>query len=177
MTSTNRRVCAASVALVLFAWADPIASSGLAGTWRLDQAHSELSGGLRDNRAAAEQTMTVEVAGDVVTAKTVTNVGPPARRLVTERFEVDRKPHQFTPLDRLGSGPATGTRTARWLAGTTGFDAIESVTREMSGRSVTVENIHHWQLSADGNTLSIDSMTNGPQGKIHTLRVLTRGKV
>jgi hypothetical protein len=100
----------------------------------------------------------------------------PARERVIVALDVPDLASLQKLLDRLGSGPATGTRTARWVAGATGFDAIESVTREMGGRAVTVENIHHWKLSADGNTLSIDSTTTGPQGRIHTLRVLTRVK-
>src|SRR5205823_4264506 len=106
---------------------------------------SDLSGGLRANQAAAEQTLTIEIADDVLTAKTTTSVGPPARRVVTERFEIDGQPHAFTPLDRLGSGPATGTRTSRWLPDKSGFDATESVARQLNGRTVSVTNTHHWK--------------------------------
>jgi len=95
----------------------------------------------------AEQTIQLEISGTVPTATTRTNVGPPARRSVVERFELDGKPHPFTPLDRVGSGPASGTRTAAWSEDRNGRDVSETVTREFNGRSATAAKTHRWRLS------------------------------
>jgi hypothetical protein len=51
-------------------------ASGLAGSWRLDKAKSELSEGLRPYQTSLEQTLKIDAVGDVVIVVTTT-VGIP----------------------------------------------------------------------------------------------------
>jgi hypothetical protein len=148
------------------------AASPFEGTWRLDKKRSELSGGMRENQASIEQSLTISVAGNIVTMKTTTTGGPLGTRTTTDRFEIDGKRRPFVPGVRVDSGNAHGTRASTWLPGKRGFEVTEIVTRDIRGGTFTVHNTHRWSVS--GDALTIESTTRGPQGKIYTRRVLTR---
>ena len=152
------------------------AGSELAGVWRLDKARSQLSGGMRENQTAIEQSLTIAVKSNVVTVKTATVGGPLGLRSTTDRYDIDGQERPFVPGVRVDSGKAEGTRTSRWLPDRRGFEVSEVVTREMRGGTFTVRNTHRWNVSADGSVLTIESTTEGPQGRIYTRRVLIREK-
>jgi hypothetical protein len=150
------------------------AVSALAGKWRLDKPMSNLSGGLRENQAVLEQTLELTVAGSTLKALTTTSGGPLVHRETTDFIAVDGKSHEFVPIERIDSGPASGDRTATWLEHQRGFDVLEHVTRQIPTGPVTVKNTHKWSLSEDGRTLTIESVTSGPVGQIPTRRVFHR---
>ena len=126
------------------------------GTWLLDKSNSE---GLPPGM---DQTMTVVQAGDKLTLETklITEQG---ERSVPDTYMLDGKETEFAP--RAPNGQAgKGKRTAKWMTDGNGIEVSESATFDTPEGSVTVQTTRKWTLSADGKTLKIELIVQGPNG-------------
>ena len=194
---TRRRSTARLLAcalLTLLSVSRDSAAPIVAGTWRLDKTRSELSRGLREYQATLEQSLKVDVAGNVVTVVTTT-VGIPVlgvlglgvppenwcfcpppppgsavarvldRELVTtQRLDVDGQLRTFEWGDVIGQ---TASRTVNWLADSSVFEVIE----DFGPGSTT----HRWTTSTDGEVLMVESIQQGiQQGTLRETNRLVR---
>jgi hypothetical protein len=69
---------------------------------------------------------------------------------------------EFTPKTPGGES-GKGKRTAKWIAD--GLEVNETSTFDGPEGPVTVQMKRTWELSADGKTLKIELVAEGPQGK------------
>jgi hypothetical protein len=117
------------------------AASRLSGTWQLDKTKGELPGG----RATLDSTLTVDVDGDVVTARRTGVVG---MAFTLDRYELDGQPHAYPFGDTV---PAqTRIRTASWLSKADGFKVVD-------GGATAV-----WTVSSDGQFLTVETTVERP---------------
>jgi len=130
------------------------ATSVLVGTWRLDVAHSVLTGGLDDYRATLEQRLRIEVRGNDVTVVTTTSgIGSSfAPKTTTEQYRLDGITRTEPWGDVFGQ---KRRRKADWETDGRRFEIVDEYD---FGRVV-----QRWEVSDDPNTLSIDYVsTTGP---------------
>ena len=133
----------------------PAAKLDLSGTWTLDKSNSE---GLPPGM---DQIMTVTQTGDTLSLQTklITDEGEQA---VPDSYTLDGTEREFTPKTPGGQS-GKGKRTAKWTAD--GLEVNETSTFDGPEGPVTVQMKRTWNLSADGKTLKIEIVAEGPQGK------------
>ena len=125
------------------------------GTWTLDKANSE---GLPPGM---DQVMTVVQTGDKLSLETKL-ISEEGEQVVADSYTLDGKETDFTPKTPGGQS-GKGKRIAKWTAD--GIEVTESSTFEGSQGPVNVQMLRKWTLSADGKTLKIEIVAEGPQGK------------
>lgn len=125
------------------------------GTWTLDKANSE---GLPPGM---DQVMTVVQTGDKLSLETKL-ISEEGEQVVADSYTLDGKETDFTPKTPGGQS-GKGKRTAKWTAD--GIEVIESSTFDGPQGPVNVQMQRKWTLSADGKTLKIEIVAEGPQGK------------
>jgi len=159
-------------------WLDDLIAhpSPLAGRWRLDTVASSLSGRAASTQVSIDQALAITVTGNRISTVTTTSGGPTSRAETSDVFLADAGKVPFTPMDRIGSQQASGSRTTAWAKDRRGLTSVEEVTRTLASGTFSVTNTHTWRLAEDGQTLTIDSLTVGPQGRIPTHRVFKREK-
>jgi hypothetical protein len=138
------------------------------GTWVLDTGRSE---GLPEGM---EQTMTVRQSGDRIEIETHSRT-PMGERRTPDVYVLDGQETDFQPVFNVEVS-ATGSRTARWSEGRSGFEATERATVQGPEGEITITAARRWMLAPDGETLTIEITTSGPQGETTTRRVFTRQK-
>lgn len=127
------------------------------GTWALDKNNSE---GLPPGM---DQLMTVTQSGDKLSLETklITEQG---EQVVPDSYMLDGKEVEFTP--RGGGGQSgKGKRTAKWGADANTIEVSETATFDTPEGAVTFQATRKWVLSADGKTLKIEMIVDGPNGK------------
>jgi hypothetical protein len=127
------------------------AESKLVGTWQLQTMTIEsiractVGGPLIDTETrAADESRTIEVAGDAVIV-TTRRVGLSS----TDRYTLDGQARSFKWGDFGGNPPVV--RTARWLTEGDGFELNETYSWGTQHRK------HRWILSTEGQVLTIES--------------------
>jgi hypothetical protein len=147
-----------ALALVLtLCMAVAAARADFSGTWILDKSRSE---GLPPGM---DQTMTVIHTGDKLSLETklITQEG---EQVVSDSYLLDGKEAEFTPKTPGGQS-GKGKRTAKWAADGNSIEVNESSTFDGPEGSVNIQMTRTWTLSADGKTLRIDIVAEGPNGK------------
>jgi hypothetical protein len=137
------------------------------GTWVLDKDKSF------SNPPGLEQTMTITHDGDQIRLEGKQKSARGELDL-NESYILDGKQTDFTPPNPPN---AKGKRKASWLPNNKGIlieDEITSTTPE--GQEVTQFIARKWQLSPDGNTLTIDYYFDGPRGSFEGKRVFAKKK-
>lgn len=131
------------------------AKADFSGTWQLDKNNSE---GLPPGM---DQIMTIVQTGDKLSLETklVTDEG---EQVVADSYTLDGKETGFTPRTPGGQS-GKGKRTAKWTAD--GLEVSETSTFDGPEGTVNVQMQRKWVLSADGKTLKIELVAEGPQGK------------
>ncbi|HEX5888442.1 MAG TPA: amidohydrolase family protein, partial [Pyrinomonadaceae bacterium] len=125
------------------------------GTWTLDKANSE---GLPPGM---DQVMTVVQTGDKLSLETKL-IGEEGEQVVADSYTLDGKETDFTPRTPGGQS-GKGKRTAKWTAD--GIEVTETSTFDGPEGPVNVQLQRKWVLSADGKTLKIEIVAEGPAGK------------
>ena len=131
------------------------AKADFSGTWQLDKSNSE---GLPPGM---DQIMTIVQTGDKLSLETklITDEG---EQVVADSYTLDGKETEFTPKTPGGQS-GKGKRTAKWTAD--GLEVSETSTFDGPEGPVNVQMQRKWVLSADGKTLKIELVAEGPQGK------------
>ncbi|HKS10642.1 MAG TPA: amidohydrolase family protein [Pyrinomonadaceae bacterium] len=140
------------------------AKADLSGTWQLDKNNSE---GLPPGM---DQIMTIVQTGDKLSLETklITDEG---EQVVADSYTLDGKEVEFTPKTPGGQS-GKGKRTAKWTAD--GLEVTEMSTFDGPEGPVNVQMQRKWVLSADGKTLKIELVAEGPQGKQQIKRTFIR---
>jgi hypothetical protein len=172
--------------------------SAFAKMWRLDKINSELPEGLRPYQTSFEQSLKIDVAGDVVTVVTTTVgipsigalgiflppeqlpfVAPPLPASLPESAEARAKPGEFVRSQTLEVDGQP--RTFEWgdtIPQQTGsrtatwlpdMNGFEVV--EYAGSSRTT---HRWSISPDGEILTVESIQRGIVRENRLVRVFAR---
>ena len=130
------------------------AKADFSGTWQLDKNNTE---GLPPGM---DQIMTVVQTGDKLSLETrlITDEG---EQVVADSYTLDGKETEFTPKTPGGQS-GKGKRTAKWTAD--GLEVTETSTFDGPQGPVNVQMQRKWVLSADGKTLKIELIAEGPQG-------------
>lgn len=81
---------------------------------------------------------------------------------MADSYALDGKETEFTPKTSGGQS-SKGKRTAKWTAD--GIEVSETSTFDGPQGPVNVQMQRKWVLSADGKTLKIEIVAEGPQGK------------
>ncbi len=137
------------------------------GTWVLDKDKSF------SNPPGLEQTMTITHNGDQIKLegkqKTVRGEVD-----LNESYTLDGKQTDFTPPNPPN---AKGKRKASWLPNNKGVLIEDEITSNSpEGQQVTQNIARKWQLSSDGNTLTVDYYFDGPRGSFEGKRVFVKKK-
>jgi hypothetical protein len=136
------------------------------GTWTLDKDKSF------SNPPGLEQTMTITHNGDQIKLegkqKTVRGEVD-----LNESYTLDGKQADFTPPNPPN---AKGKRKASWLPNNKGFLIEDEITSDSPNGAVTQNITRKWQLSTNGNTLTIDYYFDTPRGSFESKRVFVRKK-
>jgi hypothetical protein len=142
------------------------AQTDFTGTWVLDTSRGE---GLPEGM---EQTMTVRQSGDriEITSHSKTPMG---ERRSEDVIVLDGRETEFQPVLNVQAS-ATGKRTAHWSEGRNAFETTERITVEGPQGVVTIAAARTWTLAPDGDTLTIEITSTGPQGEMKSTRVFTR---
>jgi imidazolonepropionase-like amidohydrolase len=131
------------------------AKADFSGTWQLDKSNTE---GLPPGM---DQIMTVVQTGDKLSLQTklITDEG---EQVVPDSYMLDGKETEFTPKTPGGQS-GKGKRSATWT--TDGLEVTETSTFDGPEGPVNVQMKRTWALSADGKTLKIEIVAEGPNGK------------
>jgi hypothetical protein len=135
------------------------------GTWVLDKDKSF------SNPPGLEQTMTITHNGDQIKLegkqKTVRGEVD-----LNESYTLDGKQADFTPPNPPN---AKGKRKASWLPNNKGIlIEDEIISNSPEGQEVTQHIARKWQLSPEGNTLTVDYYFDGPRGSFEGKRVFVK---
>jgi len=162
MKSTTRCGCGALLGLLLLGFAGE--RPNFTGTWVLDKDKSF------SNPPGLEQTMTIthnddqiKLAGKQKSVRGETDLD--------ESYALDGKETDFTPPNPPN---AKGKRKAHWLPNAKGLLVEDVITSESAEGPVTQQVTRKWQLSSDGNTLTVDYYFDGPRGSFESKRVFVR---
>jgi hypothetical protein len=142
------------------------AQTDFTGTWVLDASRST---GLPEG---IEHTMTVTQSGDRIEIESNVKSAAGERR-TADVYALDGAETEFQPVLNVQAS-STGKRTSRWSEGRNSFEATERVTVEAPQGEITITAVRKWTLAPDGNTLTIELTSSGPQGEMKTTRVFTR---
>lgn len=160
VAALNRAPAAAPATTTTSATAAPAVSSAKAdfnGTWTLDKANTE---GLPPGM---DQIMTVVQTGDKISLETKL-ISEEGEQVVADSYTLDGRETEFTPRTP-GGQTGKGKRTAKWTADGNGIEVTEMSTFDGPQGPVNVQMQRKWMLSADGKTLKIELVAEGPQGK------------
>lgn len=155
IAAQNRAPAAPATAAPAAAATAAAAKADFSGTWQLDKNNSE---GLPPGM---DQIMTIVQTGDKLSLETklITDEG---EQVVADSYTLDGKETDFTPKTP-GGQTGKGKRTAKWTAD--GLEVTETSTFDGPQGPVDVQMQRKWVLSADGKTLKIELVADGPQGK------------
>lgn len=157
---------AMGAAVVVLSLATAAAQANFAGTWVLDPARSQ---GVPEG---VTMTMIVKQDGDRLQVETAI-AAPQGQQTIPDLFVLDGKETDYkAPV--IGQGSGKGKRTAKWTGDKTAFESTESATISGPDGEATLSAKRKWTLSPDGNTLTIDMTTSGPQGEMVSKRVFTK---
>ena len=155
IAAQNRAPAPAATAPAAAAPAATSAKADFNGTWTLDKANTE---GLPPGM---DQIMTVVQTGDKLSLETKL-ISEEGEQVVADSYTLDGKETDFTPRTPGGQS-GKGKRTAKWTAD--GIEVTEMSTFDGPQGPVNVQMQRKWVLSADGKTLKIELVAEGPQGK------------
>ena len=157
---------AAVMALGVGAASAAAAKADFTGTWKLDVAKSE---GLPP--AVKGQTMTVKQTGDrVEIATTVTT--DQGEQEIKDAYVLDGK--EVDHVQKAMGMEGKGKRTANWSADGNGIEVKENALFETDQGSADIKTTRKWALSADGKTLTIEMVIDGPMGPQNIKRVFAK---
>ncbi len=137
------------------------------GTWVLDKDKSF------SNPPGFDQTMTVMHNGDQIKLEGKQKTARGEVDL-NESYTLDGKETEFTPPNPPN---AKGKRKAYWLPNNRGFVIDDVITTDSPNGPVTQNLTRKWQLSSDGNSLTIDYYFDSPRGSGEAKRVFVRKKL
>jgi len=156
-------LCVALCALMI-ATAAAGAATNFAGTWVVDKTKSEglnprmLEGGdITWTVTQDDKSITVETPGRGGTQKTV--------------YKLDGSE---TTSQVEGQMPGKMTTKAAWKDNGKMLELNSVRTGNFQGNEVTITTTQHWELAADGKTLTVHSKSETPQGARETKYVLTK---
>jgi hypothetical protein len=158
------------------AWPVAEAQRELVGRWTLDPRQSQLSGRMATNATSIAQALQISIDTAGLHVTTETGGGRPGQYRATEHYVADSTERPFQPTERVDSRGSTGTRRSWWMAAARELVVTERVERTIGGQRFTAVNTHGWKLSATGDTLVINSRTDGPRGSIPTRRAFLRAR-
>jgi hypothetical protein len=136
------------------------------GTWVLDAGRSE---GLPEG---IEQTLTIKQSADRIELESHMKT-PMGEQQVVDVYVLDGTETEFQPVLNVQAS-STGRRTSRWSEGRTSLEATERITVQAPQGEITITSVRRWTLAPDGDTLTIEITSNGPQGEMKSKRVFTR---
>lgn len=93
---------------------------------------------------------------------------------LNESYTLDSNETAFTPQQQ-GSN-ATGKRKAYWLPNNKGIIIEEAITSDSPNGPTTQLITRKWQLSQDGQTLTVDYYFDGPRGAFESKRTFKKKK-
>lgn len=137
------------------------------GTWVFDKDKSfSFPQGL-------EQTMTITHGGDQIKLEGKQK-SVRGEYDLNESYTLDSKETEFTPQQQ---GPdAKGKRKAYWLVNNKGIIIEDAITSDSPDGPTTQLITRKWQLSPDGQTLTVDYYFDGPRGSFESKRVFVKKK-
>ena len=143
------------------------AKTDFSGTWVLDMSKSE---GLRPG---VNQMMTVKHTDDKIEFVTKVMAQGQSDEEIKDAYFIDGKGKEFLPVIN-GVKADSGTRTVQWSKGGNGIDIVEKATKEGLDGVQELNVVRHWELSADGKTLTLEMKMAMPMGERKTKRVFVK---
>lgn len=141
-----------------------MAKTDFSGTWVLDTSKSD---GLPPGFS---QTMTIKQSNDrlEVNIKTTVNGNDEEAK---DTYLLDGKETDFTPLLGGRMKASNGKRASKWSDDGKSITSIEKSTIEGPNGTTELKATRHWELSADGKTLTVEMTMGMPNGERKLKRV------
>jgi hypothetical protein len=136
------------------------------GTWTLDKNRSE---GLPPGM---DQTMKITQAGDKIDVEVKVN-SQQGEQTINDSYIINGKEQDFTP-PLIGGGAGKGKRTSRQSADSKGIEVIEIATIQSPNGPEEIKVSRRWQMSEDGNTLTIEMTVDRPDEVVKSKRVFVK---
>lgn len=153
-----RSLLTLAAAVLLFSFASFPVRTDYSGSWKLNESKSELGdygGRFAPRKIKAEQkeeSITIDRTAQSFNGGEATS---------TETISFDGKPSQTSVF-----GAAVKKSTAKWSDDGQTLTISYTITFQRNGEPLEITGTEAWSLSADGKTLTLQTVSNSPQGEL-----------
>lgn len=141
-------------------------AANFSGTWKLNEGKSEL--GQFGTRGAATKIVIEQTAETFKFVRTTNGFDGNAMD-ITENIIIGKE------SENIGLANGKKISTLTWEAGEQSFKVDFLLKLDFQGQSMELKGAEKWEISTDGNTLTINSTISTPQGDFSTKSVYDKG--
>lgn len=142
-------------------------AANFSGTWKLNEGKSEL--GQFGTRGAAIKIVIKQTAETFKFVRTTTNGFDGNAMDITENIIIGKE------SENIGFANGMKISTLTWEAGEQSFKVNFLLKLDFQGQAMELKGNEKWEISTDGNTLTINSTISTPQGDFSTKSVYDKG--